>query len=96
MLDTILEKLDSVLRGTLGPPLKALHAPIDAWVGSLPMSAAMVCAIGLYAVAVLWVWGLRRELVFRGAPDKKRWRDLRIWATLVVIPYVAVYLLWGR
>ncbi len=96
MIDTVLEKLDAILRSTLGAPLKAFHKPIDEWLGSLPMGVALACALGLYAIAVLWVWSLRREFVFRGAPDNRKWRDLRIWATLVVIPYVAVYILFGR
>ncbi len=96
MLDTMIDNVDEFLRTTFGPPLKALHEPIDAWLGSLPMSVAMVCAIGLYLIAIVWVWTLGREFVFRGAPDQKRWRDLRIWATLVVIPYIALYLWLGR
>jgi hypothetical protein len=93
---TWLEALKQALRQSLGPPLKAFHAPIDEWLGRLPMSVAMVCAVGLYVVALVWVWGLRREFVFRGAPDDQWWRDLRIWATAVVIPYIAIYLLLGR
>ena len=96
MFDALLEKIDAILKATFGPPLKALHAPIDTWLGSLPMSVAMACALGLYAIAVIWVWRLPRKFVFRGAPDQSMWRDLRIWATLVVIPYVAVYILLGR
>lgn len=95
-MGTLIEKLDAILKSTLGPPLKALHRPIDEWLGSLPMSVAMGCALGLYLIAVIWVWRLKREFVFRGAPDTHMWRDLRIWATLVVIPYVAVYVLLGR
>ncbi len=96
MFDTLVENFDTFLRETFGPPLKALHEPIDAWLGSLPMSVAVACALGLYAIAVIWVWTLPREFVFRGAPDQKPWRDLRVWATLVVIPYVVVYLWLGR
>jgi len=95
MFDSIVEQIDRFMRTTLGPPLKGLHEPIDAWLGSLPMGVAMVCALGLYAIAVVWVWTLPREFVFRGAVNEKPWRDLRIWATLVVIPYVVVYLLLG-
>ncbi len=93
---TWLEALKQALRQSLGPPLKAFHGPIDQWLGRLPMSVAMVCAVGLYVVALVWVWGLRREFVFRGAPDDHWWRDLRIWATAIVIPYIAIYLLLGR
>lgn len=84
------------LRTTLGPPLKKVHEPVDRWLGSLPMSVAVACALGLYAGAVVWVWTLRREFVFRGAPDKRWYRDLRLWATVVVMPYVAIYILLGR
>ena len=88
--------LDNFLRATLGPPLKALHQPIDRWLGSLPMSIAMLCAIGLYGMALVWVWRLKKEFVFRASPSQASKYDLRIWATLVVIPYVLVYLWLGR
>jgi len=84
------------LRDTLGPPLKSLNEPIDQWLGSLPMSVAVACAVGLFVVAGIWVWTLRTDFIFRGAPDRKWWRDLRIWATIVLVPYIAVYLLLGR
>lgn len=92
----MMDQLDEFLRATLGPPLRALHQPIDRWLGSLPMSVAMVCALGLYLAAVIWVWGLKKDFLFRGAPGKGWKYDLRIWATLVVVPYVAVYVLLGR
>jgi hypothetical protein len=95
-LDAVIENVDTFLRENFGPPLKSLHEPIDAWLGSLPMSVAMICAIGLYVIAVIWVWTLPKEFVFRGAPDQKPWRDLRVWATVVTIPYVIIYLWLGR
>ena len=90
------DQLQEWLRSTVGPPLKRLHEPVDLWLGGLPMWVAVACVVGLYAVAVIWVWTLRREFVFRGAPDQAWWRDLRLWATLIVIPYVAIYLVLGR
>ena len=88
--------VDEFLRTTICPTLKSLQTPIDTWLASLPMSVAMGCALGLYCIAVLWVWTLKKKFVFRGAPDANQWRDLRIWATLVVVPYVVVYVLLGR
>jgi hypothetical protein len=81
---------------TLGPPLKSLHQPIDDWLGSLPMSVAMFCAIGLFVLAGIWVWTLKSDFIFRGAPDRSRWRDLRIWSMIVLLPYISIYLLFGR
>jgi len=84
------------IRETLGPPLKSLHEPIDNWLGSLPMSVAVGCAIGLLVVAGIWVWTLKREFIFRGAPDQQWWRDLRLWSMAVLLPYIAIYILLGR
>jgi len=90
------ERAQQALQDALGPPIKALHGPVDAWLGSLPMSVAVACTMGLYVVAMVWVWVLRREFVFRGAPDQRWWRDLRIWSTVVLLPYIAVYIWLGR
>ena len=90
------EQFQAALRNTLGPPLKLLQEPIDAWLGSLPMWIAIACAVGLYVIALIWTWLLPREFIFRGAPDQKEWRDLRIWATVVILPYIAVYWWLGR
>ncbi len=95
-MSEMFSQLETALRENLGPPLKSIQDPIDQWLGTIPMWIAMACAIGLFAIALIWVWTLKSEFVFRGAPDDQWWRDLRIWATLVVIPYITVYLLLGR
>lgn len=83
------------LRNTIGPVMKAFHQPIDNWLGRLPVSVGMACAIGLFCLAGIWVWTLRAEFIFRGAP-RRHWRyDLRLWATLLLLPYIAIYLLFG-
>jgi hypothetical protein len=92
----LFERFREAWRATLGPPLRALHEPVDRWLGSLPIWVAVVCAVGLYVVALIWTWCLPREFVFRGAPDMGRWRDLRLWATVVILPYIAIYLWLGR
>lgn len=86
----------SWLRRTLGPVLKNCFAPLDRWLGSLSMATAVICTVGLFVITGIWVWTLQREYIYLGAPDRARWRDLRIWATLVLLPYIAVYLILGR
>ncbi len=93
---TWLDHIRESLRERLGPPLKAVHVPIDEWLGQLPMTVAVASAVGLYVIALVWVWFLRRDFIFRGAPDGHWWRDLRVWATVVVLPYIAIYLFFGR
>jgi len=90
------ERFVEALRDTLGPPLKSLLSPLDQALDRIPMAGAQACAIGLFVVAGIWVWMLPRKFVFLGAPDQSRWRDLRIWSTLVLLPYVVIYYWFGQ
>lgn len=83
------------IRTWLGPPLHRLHSPLDHFLSSLPMWSAQVCAIGLFAIGLIFAWSLPRRFVYLGAPDQARWRDLRLWATAVLVPYMLIYLLLG-
>lgn len=67
--------------------------PIDAAMGALPLWSARVAVALLLVLPAAAVWRLGREWVLRGAPDRARWRDLRIWAALFVVPYLVIYLL---
>ena len=89
------ESFGDSVRKTIGPPIRALHHPVDQWLSTLSMNTALICAVSLLVIAGIWVWTLRKEFILRGAPGKS-WRyDLLIWATLVLLPYIGVYLLFG-
>jgi len=75
------------------PVLKRWHEPLDSWLAGLPLWTARICAIALFTIAAVWVLSLKREFVFRGAPDSAAWRDLRLWGVLVLVPYVLIYAL---
>lgn len=79
------------IRRVLAPPLKSLLEPLDTWLAGLPAWAGPVSATALFLAAVFWVLLLKREYVYLGAPDQAVWRDLRIWALLVTLPYVVIY-----
>lgn len=83
------------LRETIGPPLKCLHAPLDNFLAGVPLSIAKLVTISLFVGAGIWVFSLRREFVYLGAPDQAKWRDLRVWAGIVLVPYILVYLFLG-
>jgi hypothetical protein len=90
------EAFKTDLRAALGPPLKRLYQPLDRLFDSLPMWVAQASAIGLFVAAAIFAWCLPRRYVYLGAPDQARWRDLRIWATLVLVPYMLIYWILGR
>jgi uncharacterized membrane protein YeiB len=92
--------LTAWLHGALDPVADAIKsaalAPLDHALDALPMWVAQVCAIGLFVIAGAAVCVLRRRFVYIGAPDQQRWRDLRIWSLLLLLPYIFVYVVWGR
>ena len=56
---------------------------------------ALAMVIGLFVLAAVVCCCMRRKYVYLGAPDGQRWRDLRIWSLLLVIPYILVYIIFG-
>ena len=68
-------------------------SPIDAAMGALPLWSARVAVALLLVLPAAAVWRLGRDWIFRGAPDGAKWRDLRIWAALFIVPYLVIYLL---
>ena len=62
------------------------------WLYSLPLWWAKVVTVVLFGGILVWVWFVPNSFIFRGAPDKKRWRDVRIWATVLMLIQIAIYL----
>ena len=47
--------------------------------------------LAFFAVLVVAVFTLPRSYIYRGAPSRALWRDLRIWALLLVLLHAWVY-----
>jgi len=60
---------------------------------SAPLAWSLPATFLAFAVLLIVVWSVPRASVMAGASDGARWRDLRIWATLLVIVQLATYLL---
>ena len=73
--------------------LEFVLGPIDSAMGALPLWSARIAVALLLILPAAAVWRLSRDWVLRGAPDGARWRDLRIWAALFIVPYLVIYLL---
>ena len=86
------ESFVQFLNTSIAPPLYAMEQPLDAWIDGLAWWVPRACAIGLFIVVGIGTLFFKREYIYLGAPDKAKWRDLRIWAILVLIPYIGVYL----
>ena len=48
-------------------------------------------SIGLFVLILLLLWRVPRSWLYVGAPDEARWRDIRIWATVLVCVQISLY-----
>lgn len=55
-----------------------------------------VIVTGIIMVGIaIWAAFRPREYIYEGAPNNARWRDLRIWAALLMAIQIAIHLVWG-
>ena len=73
--------------------LEFVLGPMNTAMGALPLWSARVAVALLLILPAAAVWRLSRDWVLRGAPDRRKWRDLRVWAALFIVPYLVIYLL---
>jgi len=63
------------------------------WIANLSLGWAKFIVI--MAFVVPWIFALlqKRSYLYQGAPDNARWRDLKIWATIVVAIQISIYII---
>ncbi|MGD8726114.1 MAG: hypothetical protein PVH40_00645 [Gemmatimonadales bacterium] len=62
------------------------------WLNDLPLWWGKVVAVVCFVAIAAWAWLRPRSFIFAGAPDGKRWRDLRVWATVLMGIQIVIYL----
>ncbi|MCD6339180.1 MAG: hypothetical protein J7M29_07370 [Verrucomicrobia bacterium] len=87
------ELLQRLVDSAALPLLKPWMDPIHAFLNGLPPWSWRLAVCAYLAIGGLWAAFLKREAVFRGAPSQARWRDLRLWLPLILLPYLLLYLL---
>ena len=59
---------------------------------ALPLWSVKLLVIAMFAGLAIWAMSLPRHYALRGAPDQAWWRDVRLWAVIVIgleiIPYL--------
>jgi hypothetical protein len=63
------------------------------WLEGLPIVLGKYIVTLLFIVMIVWAWFRPPKFIFEGAPDKSRWRDLRIWATVFLGIQVILYMI---
>jgi len=62
------------------------------WLKSIPLFWGKIIAVVLFAGIVIWAWFRPKEYIYKEAPDKRWWRDLRIWTTVLLALQIIIYL----
>lgn len=70
----------------------ALSEAVMTALAAMPLWSVKVLVIGIFAGLAIWAMTMPGDHAFRGAPDRAWWRDVRIWAVVVIgleiIPYL--------
>ncbi|MBN1551679.1 hypothetical protein JW979_09425 [bacterium] len=65
---------------------------MNEWLNDFPIFWSKIVATLTFAGGVLWTWIRPKSFIFKDAPDEKKWRDLRIWITVIMISQIVIYL----
>jgi len=59
----------------------------------IPLFYAKILVGSLYLLLLFWVLRRPKEYILRETPTKKGWRDLRIWAVVLIVFQIALYII---
>ena len=62
------------------------------WLKDLPLYWAKVMGTLFFLSVIIWALTRPKDYIFKGAPDRKIWRDLRLWAVVILIVQIALYI----
>ena len=62
------------------------------WLASIPLWWGKVVAVVAFVGIAVWAWFQPRRFVLKGAPDNRNWRDLRVWASILMAIQIVIYL----
>jgi len=62
------------------------------WLVGLSLAWGKVIAVIAFVGIAIWSWQRPRDFIYQGAPDSRKWRDLRVWASILVAIQIVIYL----
>ena len=63
------------------------------WLSKVPLHWGKIVTLVGFAGMILWAWFRPKTYIYQGAPDNRKWRDLRIWATFALGAQILLYAL---
>lgn len=62
------------------------------WLSNLSEAWARFLVLLAFIIPFIFALTLRRNYIYQGAPDKSRWRNLKLWVFIIVLIQVLIYL----
>ncbi len=62
------------------------------WTHGFSLTTAHIFFMFFFLLVTVFAIHFKREYVYQGAEDEKPWRDLRIWAAVIMAIQVGLYL----
>ncbi len=62
------------------------------WLAGLSLVWGKIVAVIAFVGIAIWAWMRPKSFIFQGAPDSHRWRDLRVWASILIAVQIVIYL----
>ena len=62
------------------------------WLTRIPLYWGKIISVFAFIGMIIWAWFRPRSFVFLEAPDQRGWRDLRIWASVLLVIQIIIYL----
>lgn len=59
----------------------------------VPIFSGKVLITLLYLLLAFWVSKRSKSFIYEGAPTRRNWRDLRLWALVLIGIQIALYLI---
>ena len=70
-----------------------MEAKEEGGVIDLPVVWANYISIAGFVFLGLLVWVITKPLIYIDASDQAKWRDIRVWATVLIVFQVTLYMM---
>ena len=61
------------------------------WCNNIPEIWARIFIIIAFIIPFVFALTMKKKYILKGAPDNKKWRNLKLWVLLLVIIQIVVY-----
>lgn len=62
------------------------------WFNEMPIYIARIIVLFAFLVPLIFAFALPRAYIYLGAPDQKKWRNLKWWILALILIQLTIYL----